>query len=59
MRSIVAIFVFLSALLAGGEAIAGPAEDAAAARAEWAQALSSGDVNELVSMYTPDVLFYG
>ena len=59
MRRVVAIFVFLATFLSGGAVRAGPMEDAAAARSEWALALSAGDVGKLVSMYTPDVLFYG
>jgi uncharacterized protein (TIGR02246 family) len=59
MSRLVKIFAVLAALLALASATAGPVEDAAGVRTQWAEAFNAGDRNKLVALYTEDALFYG
>lgn len=49
----------MATAIAMSQAAAGPFEDATALRNQWAEAVSSGNVDRVVALYTEDVLFYG
>jgi uncharacterized protein (TIGR02246 family) len=59
MSRLATIFALLTALFAFAPATAGPLEDAAEVRAQWAGAFNAGDRDKLVALYTKDALFYG
>ncbi|SDI20732.1 MULTISPECIES: SgcJ/EcaC family oxidoreductase [Bradyrhizobium] len=48
-----------SFLFSTGPARAAPVEDAAAVWAQWEQVYNSGDVDEIVALYTEDSLLFG
>jgi uncharacterized protein (TIGR02246 family) len=59
MSRLVTIFALLAALFVVAPATAGPLEDAAEVRAQWAEAFNAGNHDKLVALYTKDALFYG
>jgi uncharacterized protein (TIGR02246 family) len=59
MSRLAAIFALLAALFTLAPATAGPLEDAAEVRAQWAEAFNAGDRDKIVALYTKDALFYG
>ena len=53
------IATLLATVPATVPAMAGPNEDAAAARAQWEQVYNSGDADKFVALYTKDALLFG
>ena len=46
-------------LFVSGSALAGPAEEANAVVAKWAQTYTANDAKAIVELYTPDAVFLG
>jgi uncharacterized protein (TIGR02246 family) len=59
MRKLIALISLVSVLFAIGAAKAGPAEDAAAVRAQWEQVYNSGDADKFSALYTKDAMLFG
>jgi uncharacterized protein (TIGR02246 family) len=60
MKRFVVILALWAALFScWTAAAAGPLEDAAAIRAQWAEAFNAHDWDRIVTLYTADALFYG
>jgi uncharacterized protein (TIGR02246 family) len=59
MKRLALIFALFSALSFSGTAAAGPLDDAAAVRAQWAEAFNAHDWDKIATLYTGDALFFG
>ncbi len=59
MHRPIAVILLVSMLFLSGPAKAGPAEDAAAVRAQWEQVYNSGDADKFVALYTKDAMLFG
>ena len=59
MRMLVHLTVVAAMMLTPLAAVAGPAEDAAAAIDRWVAAYSSNDLDALVKVYAPDAILQG
>ena len=59
MHRFLAVISLVSVLFLMGPAKAGPAEDAAAVRAQWELVYNSGDADKFSALYTKDALLFG
>jgi uncharacterized protein (TIGR02246 family) len=59
MRRFGCVLLFVLATLMPGLAMAGPAEDVAAAVDRWASTFNANNVDALVKLYTPDAVLVG
>ena len=59
MQRLLAILGIVVGLALPQFAHAGPSEDAAAVRAQWAQVYNSGDADKFVALYTKDATLFG
>jgi uncharacterized protein (TIGR02246 family) len=59
MLRLVGLLSIIAALVAAEPVRAGPAEDAAAFWAHWAEIYNSGDADRFVELYTKDAMLFG
>jgi uncharacterized protein (TIGR02246 family) len=59
MHRLIAVISLVSVLFSITAAKAGPAEDAAAIRAQWEQVYNAGDADKFAALYTKDAMLFG